>query len=339
MGNDLAVRETPQVNVLTSAQLKYIAHTEFVPVGLRGKEPAILACVATGRALGIDDMTALRSIHIIDGKATFSAELMVQLVRRRGHSITGNFSADSCTVTGKRADNGDEMTVTWTKAMAQEAGLLGKNNWKKYGASMLWARAVSQLSRMLFADCFAGATYTPDEVSDAEYAEAAQDSAGGPQAEEAMNGSTLSTAESVSQGDDDPASPADAASAAQLKKLNVLVGTMREAGKIETADVYVMAGREPVVSEDGDLHWSPLRDSLSKQGARALIEALLAIESDEPGLSVAQLVSRVKTNGIDPELVREAIRELFPGASGAKSLSDSERLAVWDSLAAAVAGG
>jgi hypothetical protein len=94
-GNDLVVRQPVQTNVLTAQQLKYIAHTEFVPVGLRGKEPAILACVATGRALGIDDMTALRSIHIIDGKATFSAELMVQLVRRRGHSIQGNFSGDS----------------------------------------------------------------------------------------------------------------------------------------------------------------------------------------------------------------------------------------------------
>ena len=232
MANDLAVRETPQVNVLTAAQLKYIAHTEFVPAGMRGKEPAILACVATGRALGIDDMTALRSIHIIDGKATFSAELMVQLVRRRGHSITGNFDATACTVTGKRADNGDEMTVTWTKEMAGEAGLLGKNNWKKYGASMLWARAVSQLSRMLFADCFAGATYTEDEIGDAEYAEVAplelEASAGEPQAEDAMNGSTLPTADTVSQAEGEPASPAaDLASEPQRR---LIFARAKEAG-------------------------------------------------------------------------------------------------------------
>jgi hypothetical protein len=164
---DLVVRQT-QVAVLDNEQLKFIANTEFVPQGLRGNLPAILACVATGRALGIPDMTALRSIHVIDGKATFSAELMVMLSRQRGHSIQGSVTEGAATVVGKRADNGDTMEVTWTLAMADRAGLLNKSNWKKYPEAMLWARAVSQLCRELFADCFAGATYTTEELG-AEY--------------------------------------------------------------------------------------------------------------------------------------------------------------------------
>ena len=138
---DLAVRTPNETAVLTNDQLSYIAATEFVPQGLRGNLPAILACVATGRALGIPDITALRSIHIIDGKATYSAELMVMLVRKQGHSITGDVSAGSATVVGTRKDNGDTMTVTWTLEMAERAGLLGKQNWRKYPESMLWARA------------------------------------------------------------------------------------------------------------------------------------------------------------------------------------------------------
>lgn len=165
---EVAVRvEQPQnLTMLSNAELQMIAKTEFVPPGLRGNIPAILACVATGRALGIADTTALRSIHVIDGKATFSAELMVQLVRRAGHSITGEVTDGSATVKGKRVDNGDEMKSTWTLAMAERAGLLGKSNWKKYPESMLWARAVSQLCRMLFADCFAGSTYTVEEMGE-----------------------------------------------------------------------------------------------------------------------------------------------------------------------------
>jgi hypothetical protein len=128
------------------------------------------------------------------------------------------------------------MSVTWTKQMAQEAGLLGKNNWKKYGASMLWARAVSQLARMLFADCFAGATYTEDEIGEAEYAEI-PDSAGGPQTEE----TTVSTVPAAPTPEGDQPSPAETPSAAQVKKLNVLVGTLRDAGKITTEDVYLKA--------------------------------------------------------------------------------------------------
>lgn len=165
MSQEIAVREASrQVVQLTNEQLSYIAGTEFVPAGLRNNLPAILACVATGRALGLPDMVALRSIHVIDGKATYSAELMVQLVRRAGHSIVGEVGEGSATVTGTRLDNSDEMTVTWTLQMAERAGLLKKQNWVKYPESMLWARAASQLCRMLFADCFAGATYTPEEL-------------------------------------------------------------------------------------------------------------------------------------------------------------------------------
>lgn len=166
--SEIALRTEPSVVMLTETQLSFIAKTEFVPAGLRGNLPAIMACVATGRALGVADMTALRSIHIIDGKATFSAELMVQLVRAHGHSITGEVGSGAATVRGRRSDNGDEMQSTWTLEMADRAGLLNKQNWKRYPEAMLWARAASQLCRMLFADCFAGSTYTPEEIDDAE---------------------------------------------------------------------------------------------------------------------------------------------------------------------------
>lgn len=166
MSQALELRESAHPVALTSDQLNFISRTEFVPAALRGNLPAILACVSTGRELGIGDMASLRSIHIVDGKATFSAELMVQLVRKAGHSITFKASGDSCTVYGKRADNGDEGEFEWTMQMAERAGLLAKkgDSWKKYPEAMLWARAVSQLCRMLFADCFVGGTYTPEEL-------------------------------------------------------------------------------------------------------------------------------------------------------------------------------
>jgi hypothetical protein len=71
--------------------------------------------------------------------------------------------------------------------MAQRAGLANKQVWKAYPEAMLWARAVSQLCRMLFPDCFAGGTYTPEEAPDADYVEL-EDSAGGPQTEETATG-------------------------------------------------------------------------------------------------------------------------------------------------------
>jgi hypothetical protein len=162
---ELVVQDTPRQSVVLSTdQLKFIANTEFVPKGIRGNLPAILACVATGREWGIGDMAALRSINIIEGTPTPSAELCVLLVRRAGHSITGDVTDGKATIHGKRGDNGDEMDVEWTTGMAERAGLLGKSNWKKYPEAMLWARAVTQLCRMLFADVFSGATYSIEEL-------------------------------------------------------------------------------------------------------------------------------------------------------------------------------
>jgi hypothetical protein len=313
-GTDVVVHQPQQLTVLSNDQLTYISRTEFVPPGLRGNLPAILACVATGRALGIADMTALRSIHIIDGKATFAAELMVLLVRRAGHSITGEVADGSATVTGTRADNGDTLTSTWTLAMADRAGLLNKSNWKKYPESMLWARAVSQLCRMLFADCFAGNTYTPEEL-DAEAAAAQHDL--------------------PADGEDDGLFPpldaeagppaAEAATAAQLKKLNVLVGTLREAEQITTEFVWEIAGREPVPSEDGELHWSPLRDTLTKAEAHALIEQLEALE---PGLSLDALRAWINTESVDTTRLTEIAKDIAPAAKSYGALTDRQRAQV-----------
>ncbi len=161
MSKEIAVRQTER---LTRKDVETIKNTDLVPKHYRGDVAAIFACVLTGRALGLDDMESLRSIYVVDGKATLSAELMVKLARRAGHSITGKVGPDAATVTGKRGDTGDEMTCTWTLAMAKRAGLAGKQNWTRYPESMLWARAASQLCRMLFPDVLGGVSHTADEV-------------------------------------------------------------------------------------------------------------------------------------------------------------------------------
>ncbi len=294
MTTDMVVRTAAPV-ALSTDQLQYISGTEFVPPGLRGNLPAILACVATGRELGIGDMVSLKSIHIIDGKASFSAELMVMLARRSGHSITGEVKDGAAVVTGKRGDNGDTITVTWTREMAEQAGLLGKQNWRKYEASMLWARAASQLCRMLFADCFAGQTYTPEEIG-AEFT----DSVGDPMAVEP-------TPAPVPQADGaatvEPASPTEtpvdmsdpdipfgdavidgvhtppAVTAPQLKKLGVLIGKYRDGVNLTSEHLYRAVRRDPATvqgayDEAGVLHLGPLLKVLSKAEATELIDRL-----------------------------------------------------------------
>lgn len=77
----------------------------------------------------------------------------------------------------------------------------------------------------------------------------------------------------------------------QLKKLNLLVGRMRESRLISTEQLWAAMAKErsfPVDAlvemlegrdEEGELHWSPLRDSLSRLEAAGLIDRLEAHEA------------------------------------------------------------
>jgi hypothetical protein len=136
-----------------------------VPRQYVGRPEDIIAAALYGRSVGFDVTTSMRTIHVIDGKPSFAADALVALIRNAGHSLSGETSATSATARGKRRDTGDEMAVTWTMAEAKAAGLAGKGNWSKYPQSMLWARAVSQLCRMLFADVTLGMAYTPEELA------------------------------------------------------------------------------------------------------------------------------------------------------------------------------
>jgi hypothetical protein len=79
--------------------------------------------------------------------------------------------------------------------------------------------------------------------------------------------------------------------AQQKKKLNVLVGTLCEKGLVHTEHLYQavasMRDTDPDIwiagaielSDDGELHYGPLRDSLSKEEASSLIDRLSRFEA------------------------------------------------------------
>ncbi len=145
-------------------QADLLSQSTIIPKDYRSKPANVLVAAMTGRTFGWDVMTAMRNGHVIEGTWSIKPEAMLALVRRAGHSVSGETSPEGATVRGKRGDTGDEMSVTFTMADAQRAALAGKTNWKNYPQSMCWARAVSQLCRMLFADVTLGLSYTPEEL-------------------------------------------------------------------------------------------------------------------------------------------------------------------------------
>lgn len=168
--SEIAVRTsdvTPWENL--NRQADVLAASSIIPAKYQGRPEDIIAAGLMGYEVGWGVMTSLQLIHVVEGKPEISAEGMVALVRRAGHSMTGEVSPERATVRGRRGDNGDEMTYTFSQDDAKRADLAGKTNWRRYPSSMLWARAVSQLCRMLFPDVLLGVSYVHGEISNADF--------------------------------------------------------------------------------------------------------------------------------------------------------------------------
>lgn len=139
-----------------------LAKSPLVGRDYQNRPESILLVAMSGSSFGWNMAESMRQMQIISGSVGVRPEAALGLCRAAGHSITGEVVDGVATVHGKRADNADEMTVTFSRADAKAAGLAGRGAWKTYESAMLWTRAVSKLCRMLFPDV--GVSYTPEEI-------------------------------------------------------------------------------------------------------------------------------------------------------------------------------
>lgn len=134
-----------------------IAATDFVPDTMRGKPAVVAAAILYGRELGMEPMTALRSINVIKGKPALSAEAMRALILAAGHELRFvEMTATRCIVEGKRRGHDEPTRVTYTMDDAKKAGLAGQQQYSKMPRQMLSARATAELARLIFADVIGG---------------------------------------------------------------------------------------------------------------------------------------------------------------------------------------
>ena len=145
---------------------------QLLKSGLLGKAiqkpEAAFAVILAGRELGLTAMQSLRSLHLIEGKPTLSADLMVALVKRS--PLCKSFkliesTGDRATYEANREGEG-VTRMSFTIEEAKAAGVTGKDNWKKYPAAMLRARCIAALARVVFPDLLLG-VYESDELAPA----------------------------------------------------------------------------------------------------------------------------------------------------------------------------
>lgn len=127
-----------------------------------------LATILMGREMGIPAMTALRTIHVIDGRHALSAQAIVGLTLRSGLvEYVDPIEVSDTTVTYAAKRRGrPEVRLTHTIEMARQAGLVKPNsNWTKIPTDMLVSRCSARICRLIAPDVTAN-VYTPEELTD-----------------------------------------------------------------------------------------------------------------------------------------------------------------------------
>lgn len=136
----------------------------LLPSSIKTAEAAS-AVILKGRELAIPPMQAFSHIHVIQGRPTCSSELMLALLARGG--CTWDWTKDGSTGEAEilfRRKGFKDVPGRFTLDEAKKAGLLNKDTWKNYPASMLRARAIASGARMIGPDLLAGMSYTPEEL-------------------------------------------------------------------------------------------------------------------------------------------------------------------------------
>lgn len=148
-------------------QADLLIKSGFLPKAIQKPEQAV-AIMMTGRELGMSPMQAFRSIYVVHGQPTLSAQLMLALCENTGELENKRIEQGDnfCQVTLKRKGQDPYMvkfTIEDAKRLFGEAQFKQKDNWERQPQTMLLWRAISAACRVVFPDAVTG-LYTPDEL-------------------------------------------------------------------------------------------------------------------------------------------------------------------------------
>lgn len=180
MANALAIPVPPPADTIAKTAEIMVRSGLF---GNQKNAAEALAKLKLGQALGIDPLSALSQIILVNGKPTMSAGLQARLIKSSGkyRYEVREKTAEKCvlefyelledyTDSGKAIRKWKSIGLEeFNKKDAETAGLTsGGNgqNWKKFPKNMLFCRCLTNGFRTHCPDAGAGQTiYLPDEIS------------------------------------------------------------------------------------------------------------------------------------------------------------------------------
>lgn len=138
----------------------------FVTGGVapKGATPGgVMAAMLKGRALGLDEVTAISGITVVGGRVQMGGALILALIRKHQACAEGptywwegEGNKRAAFVRARRVDEREAVTHRFGMDDAARAGLLGKDSYKAWPDEMLLWRAVARMGRLQFSDVLAG---------------------------------------------------------------------------------------------------------------------------------------------------------------------------------------
>lgn len=133
--------------------------------GVRNVAGAV-TIIQAGIELGIPPVAALNTMVIINGRLAMEAKALLALAQNRAGVTWRVVKEDEngCEIMFSRPGWPDTSS-SFTKTEAQDAGLLGKTNWKLWAKDMYFARAAGRGIRRIAPDAVLG-LYAREEMAD-----------------------------------------------------------------------------------------------------------------------------------------------------------------------------
>lgn len=162
------VVETTSLPAVISVRDIRVMADSVVNSGLFGVKNAdqAMALMLIAQAEGFHPAIAARDYHIIQGKASKSAEAMLRSFQASGGVIEWlEYTDEKCAATFKHPQAPKPITIEWDMARVKKAEISNPAMYKKYPRQMLSARVISEGVKHTWPGATSG-MYTPEEVRD-----------------------------------------------------------------------------------------------------------------------------------------------------------------------------
>ena len=156
---------TQQVNIpLTEMQEMAKIGVESNFFGIK-KPTEALALMLIAQSEGKHPATVFSQYHVIQGRPALKSDAMLARFQQAGGRVEWHTHTNDKVSGTFIHPQGGSLTVDWDMPRAKEAGLTGKDNYKKFPRQMLRARVISEGVRAVYPGVLQG-MYTPEEVQE-----------------------------------------------------------------------------------------------------------------------------------------------------------------------------